>query len=134
MRWIAALALIAVHTTAAAEAQVQAAQPVCSAPALLGDIRNVSCGLVATGSTQRFRFRVTFLGGHDDTKAAIEPSLDGKAMTCDPGSKTSLFGEDGEVSLDCRFSMARDAGTRHAFEVAVLWSHAQYKDFAFAAE
>ena len=33
----------------------------------------------------------------------LSPSLADTPLVCDKGSKTSLMGEDGEVSLDCGF-------------------------------
>ena len=63
--------------------------------------------------------------------ASITPSLDDVPLACDKGSKISLMGEDGDVSLDCRFSMAEKPGTKKVLRVKVSWSHAQYVDFEF---
>ncbi len=108
--------------------------PSCQAPAAAGDSRDITCAIAASGRPQRFRFTVSFLGGHDDTRASIQPALDGVPIDCAPGSKTSLFGEDGEVSLHCDFSVQDNAGKTHVVAMAVLWSHAQYKDFALVAQ
>ncbi|MEP6501788.1 MAG: hypothetical protein ABJD97_00530 [Betaproteobacteria bacterium] len=96
-----------------------------------GDIRVVTCTLPAR---RMHRFTVNFAGGHDDTSASLAATLDGQPATCDADSKTSLFGEDGDVSLQCRIAAAGGADTPHALVVTVLWSHAQYRDFVFAAE
>lgn len=75
------------------------------------------------------RFKAHFSGGHDDTKASMSASIDGDSVECEPGSKTRLFGEEGDVSLECVFSVAGGANQLRVLKVAVLWSHAQYRDF-----
>jgi hypothetical protein len=106
----------------------------CETKPSLGDIREVSCPLTASGNAQRFRFKANFSGGHDDTRAAMSATLKGAPLACDAGSKTSLFGEDGDVSLECRFSMTEKAGTELVLRMTIRWSHAQYTDFEFGAE
>ena len=96
-----------------------------------GDIRVVTCRVPA-GRPHRFTAR--FSGGHDDTSASLSATLDGQATGCDAGSKMSLFAEDGDVSLHCRITAGATAAGVHTLVVTVLWSHAQYRDFAFAAE
>ncbi len=91
----------------------------------------IQCQIAASATPQRLRFKVNFSGGHDDTMAFMTPSLDDAPLDCDKGSKISLMGEDGDVSLDCRFSMAEKPGTKKVLRVKVLWSHAQYVDFEF---
>ena len=56
-------------------------------------------------------------------------TLNEAPLVCENGSKTSLMGEDGDVSLECKFSIAGKAGTRQVLKVKLLWSHAQYTDF-----
>ncbi len=53
-------------------------------------------------------------------------TLDGAPLLCDAGSKTRLFGEDGDVSLECRFQIKAKAGVKLLLGVTLLWSHAQY--------
>lgn len=98
-----------------------------------GDFRNISCPLNVSSTPQRFRFKVDFSGGHDDTMASMTLSLDGAPLACEQGSKTQLMGEDGDISLECRFSLPDAAGTKRTLGVAVKWSHAQYTDFELAA-
>ncbi len=98
------------------------------------DSMEVKCPLEPSAAAQRYRFKVNFSGGHDDTKASIAPALNGAPLVCGEGSKTSLFGEDGEVSLECRFSIAAKSAAGQAFDVLVSWSHAQYTDFEFYLE
>lgn len=127
--------------TALASAAEPAAGAVTSAPNKLpctsqspgGDLRNISCPLNAPSAARRFRFKVDFSGGHDDTMASMALTLDGAPLACEPGSKTQLMGEDGEVSLECSFAVAAAAGAARTLTVQVKWSHAQYTDFALVA-
>jgi hypothetical protein len=96
-----------------------------------GDIRIVTCRLPAN---RGHRLTVNFGGGHDDTSASISATLDGQPTQCGAGSKTSLFAEDGDVSLSCRIDAAGDAVAVQTLVVTVLWSHAQYRDFVVVAE
>ena len=103
-----------------------------------GDFVQFSCALPRDGSARRFRFQAHFTGGHDDTSASMVLTLDDAPLACDAGSKTRLFGEDGDVSLVCRFSIAGRAGSaaggRVMLGVALLWSHAQYALTELVAE
>jgi hypothetical protein len=99
-----------------------------------GETRDVECPLNASGATQRFTFRTNFSGGHDDTTASMTATLDGLPLTCEEGSKTILMGEDGDVSLECKFSVRAKAGTRLVLTVTLSWRHAQYSDFEFRSD
>lgn len=101
----------------------------CESLAAAGDTRDISCPLNASGTLQRFRFKANFSGGHDDTIASMTPSLDGVPLACEEGSKTSLMGEEGDVNLECKFSITQSAGTDHVLTVALSWGHALYTDF-----
>ena len=96
-----------------------------------GDIRVLTC---AMASSRTHHLTVNFGGGHDDTSASLSVTVDGRPADCDAGSKTSLFGEDGDVSLHCRIRVGSDVDARHTLVVTVLWSHAQYRNFVFSAE
>lgn len=74
------------------------------------------------------------MGSHDDTKLAMKPTLDGKAIVCDPGSKTSSLYEDGDVVLECRFQITAKAGTNALLAVRLQWYHAQLAQTVFVAE
>jgi hypothetical protein len=100
----------------------------CESPPAPGDLREIRCPLVASGNAQRFRFKANFSGGHDDTRASLKASLDDSPLACDPDSKTSLFGEEGDISLECGFSMTGNADRVHILTVTLLWSHTQYMD------
>lgn len=99
------------------------AAPRCEAPDTPGDYREVSCALPA--SAQKLRFVARFSGGHDDTQAWLEASLDGEPLACAPGSKPRLIGEDGNVFIDCRVALVEGSAARK-LEIALKWSHAQY--------
>ena len=91
-----------------------------------GDFVQFSCTLTARDPEQRWRFEADFAGGHDDTSASMVVTLDDEPIECERGSKTRLFGEDGNVGLVCRFRVRRPAGAASVLGVALLWSHAQY--------
>jgi hypothetical protein len=130
MRSVAAMML----ALAAAGAGPAAAQgkPACDSQAPGYDSHDIKCTLDGSGTTRRYRFKASFGGSHDDTTASITPTLDGAPLACDKGSKTSTQGEDGEVSLECRFSLA-EPGTKR-LGVRVQWRHAQYKDFELRSD
>lgn len=102
----------------------------CTSQSPGGDLRNISCTLNAPSAARHFRFKVDFSGGHDDTMASMALKLDGAPLACEPGSKTRLMGEDGDVSLECSFSVPDAASSARTLTVLVKWSHAQYTDFA----
>jgi hypothetical protein len=102
----------------------------CQPMETMGDYQILSCDLPKRAAGQHFRFRAMFSGGHDDTVASlVSTRLDGQPLVCAPGSKTRLEGEDGDVSLECRFDVAAQ-GAATNFEVQVRWSHAQYEGHA----
>lgn len=88
--------------------------------------QQVSCVLDRPATA--FRFRANFSGGHDDTKASMTVTVDGTPHRCDDGSKTSLIGEDGDVSLECMISFAKAPPMRRVLGVTLLWYHAEYVD------
>jgi len=103
-----------------------AAEPRCTAHPGFGDLLDVECRV---DPSKRYVFEVDFAGGHDDTSASMSLSLGEQPLACEPGSKTSLFGEDGDVSLTCAFTPAAQDGTMRA---SVRWSHARYIGFGLA--
>ena len=106
----------------------------CQPKETMGDYQILSCELPNRTSDQHFRFRANFSGGHDDTVASLDAiHLDGQPLVCAPGSKARLEGEDGDVSLECRFEVAAKDAARN-FEVQVRWSHAQYEGHALTRE
>lgn len=131
MRSIVALAWILQGlAVAAAVGPVQAQNKgQCESLVSPGDTRDIKCALSASGTVQRYRFRANFSGSHDDTTASMTATLNGSPLVCEQGSKTSLRFEDGDVSLECRFSISQTSGTQSVLAVSLLWSHAQYTDF-----
>jgi hypothetical protein len=105
----------------------------CEARPQGNDALQVTCPLGRSASVQRFRFTANFSGGHDDTTASMTPTLDGASLACEPGSKTSLIGEDGDVSVDCAFTVGEAPGTTRVLQVLLKWRHAQYTDFSLVA-
>lgn len=110
------------------------AQPRCEAPPAPGDRRDIACKLSATTTPRQMRFTANFSGSHDDTMASMTATLDGAALACDAGSKTDLMGEDGDVSLHCRFTLIAPAGAERVLRVALSWRHAQYTGFELEAD
>lgn len=98
------------------------------------DWREITCALPASASPKRFSFRAMFTGGHDDTSASIAPELDGQPFACGEGSKLSLFGEDGNVSLSCQFDRSAFPAAGAKLKVLIKWSHAEFADYEFSAE
>ncbi|MFT3931612.1 MAG: hypothetical protein QM709_15085 [Spongiibacteraceae bacterium] len=105
----------------------------CSTTAQTYDSRVVQCQFPKAAVTQKLTFRANFSGGHDDTKADIEPFIDDIPLKCDEGSKTNLFGEDGDVSLWCSFSIRDHAKSNGIFTIRVKWSHAEYTNYEMTA-
>lgn len=107
-------------------------RPSCESHAPRWDRRDIRCPMSASGIVRHFRFTARFSGSHDDTTASLRPTIDGAPLACDTGSKTELMGEDGDVSLECRFSVS--AGPTQVLRVMLSWHHAEYTDFEFESE
>lgn len=138
------LAICAVHASIATSAQAQTpagATPgtslkaaVCGETDRMMDWREITCTLPAGATPQRFSFRAMFTGGHDDTSASIAPELDGQPFACGDGSKLSLFGEDGNVSVFCQFDRSALPAAGARLKVLIKWSHAEFADYEFSGE
>jgi hypothetical protein len=98
----------------------------CEAKLVSWNRHEYQCPLATDGKERRLRFKADFSGGHDDTEASMALTLDGVAVACSQGSKTSLFGEDGDVSLECRLMLAGAAGTKRMLGATVKFSHAEF--------
>ncbi len=92
------------------------------------------CRLDPAVAARSLRFKVFFSGSHDDTRATLEATLNGAPLDCADGSKTNTEGEDGEVSLDCRFTVAGNPAAHDVLRVALRWHHAQYMGFELKAD
>lgn len=108
--------------------QTMAAELTCSIQSQAFDSQEIACAIPVATEFQHFEFVARFSGGHDDTRASIEPAIDGKPLSCSPDSKLELFGEYGDVSVYCRFTVPSSKNSS-ALSVTIRWSHAQYTDF-----
>ncbi len=84
------------------------------------------CALDGAAAPQRVHVKLHLTGSHDDTTATLDVALGDAPVACESGSKTSTEGEDGDVTLDCRFTAAVGPGPATALRVAAKWFHAQY--------
>jgi hypothetical protein len=112
-----------------ATGQAAPAGPACSVESQTYDSKTVLCVIAPGESPRRFEFMARFSGGHDDTSASIETFLDGQALGCDADSKKSLFGEDGDVKLFCRFAVSAPSPSESRLKATIRWNHAQYTDY-----
>ena len=128
--WLAAAAA----TAAVAVGAPGEENPACESQSPGGDFVEFRCPLPTRGTEQRWRFQADFAGGHDDTSASMTLRLDDAPLECEAGSKTRLFGEDGDVSLVCRFRAREARGASPTLAVALQWSHAQYVRTALVDE
>ena len=93
------------------------------------DSHDVACVIPGSGQARRFRFKATFAGGHDDTLVSIHPSLGDVELACEDGSKTRSFAEDGDIALQCDFTVVGPASVDAKFKATIRWSHAQFTAF-----
>lgn len=96
-----------------------------------GDTIDFTCPL---GVGQNYTFRAHFTGSHDDTVLSLKAALDGETVACAEGSKTESRFEDGDISLECRFSIANAAGVTSVLGVMLKWHHAQYTGFELGVD
>ena len=84
------------------------------------------CPLTVNSEAQQpMLFKADFSGSHDDTRLSMNLSLDGVPVACNQNSKTSLLGEDGNVSLECHFALDGTPGTKRMLGVLIQIWHAQ---------
>ena len=110
------------------------AQPRCEASAAGREKLDVACSLPEPATGKRYRFTAHFSGSHDDTRLSMVVTLEGAPLACEPGSKTDLTGEDGDVSLQCIVPAAAQVVTTRALQVRLAWWHALYTHFELSAE
>jgi hypothetical protein len=120
--WANVMCLLAVTAGSSAAAEVLT----CDTQSAGWDRHEYRCPLTANGTEQRLRFKADFSGGHDDTEASIAFTLDGAPLACSQGSKTNLFGEDGDISLECNLSVTGPPGTKRMLGATVKFSHAEF--------
>jgi hypothetical protein len=83
------------------------------------------CPVTINTVGQKMHFKADFSGSHDDTRLSMTFSLDGVPVECSPDSKTSLIGEDGNVSLECHFVPGGTPGTKSVLNAIVQIWHAE---------
>jgi hypothetical protein len=120
--WVHVMLVLAVTAGSAGAAEVLT----CNTQSAGWDRHEYNCPLTANGTEQRLRFKADFSGGHDDTEASIAFTLDGAPLACSQGSKTSLFGEDGDISLECYLALTGPPGTKRLLGATVKFSHAEF--------
>jgi hypothetical protein len=98
----------------------------CEPPTLGRDKLSVVCALDDAAAPQRIHIQVHLTGSHDDTTASMEVAIGDAPIDCDAGSKTSTEGEDGDVTLDCRFTPSVRPGAAAVLRASAKWYHAQY--------
>lgn len=138
-RLVAAFALsLPLWCTGAFPSEALGAEPPgrCTAVRVPADSQDVTCVLDPATLGQPLRFVAAFAGSHDDTRLKLDATLDGEPLTCADGSRTSLFAEDGEVHLDCRFRAvaAKNSGAPPVLKVALTVHHAQFVSSSLAPE
>jgi hypothetical protein len=127
--WVDVMLMLAVTTGSACAAEVLT----CDTQSVGWDRHEYRCPLTANGTEQRLRFKADFSGGHDDTEASMVMTLDGVPLACSKGSKTSLFGEDGDISLECHLALTGPPGTKRLLGATLKFRHAEFVAFELSA-
>ena len=98
---------IAALACAAAPAFAQSAPDTgpCQRELQPGDMHEFICPLKAYPAAQKFHFVARVSGGHDDSSSLLAVSHGDQDVACAPGSKVGSEGEDGDITLDCRFTL-----------------------------
>lgn len=96
--------------------------PACDVKYTAFESRDVTCALDPKQHAGPWLFKVDFSGGHDDTLATMVVKVDDKPLACEGGGKLRLEGEDGDVSLLCRFP----GPTSGTLQATVKFSHAEW--------
>lgn len=102
---IAALACAAAAGFAPAFAQSAPDTGPCQRELQPGDMHEFTCPLKAYPTAQKFHFVARVSGGHDDSSSLLAVSHGDQDVACAPGSKVGSEGEDGDITLDCRFTL-----------------------------
>jgi hypothetical protein len=110
------------------------AVPSCQVTAKTRASQSIQCDLRASNPTTSFLLKVNFSGSHDDTRLSMEPLLNGKPLTCAPGSLLSSEFEDGDISLVCKFSLPPGTDTARLLSANFKWFHAEYVDYELAID
>jgi len=122
--WRAGAAMICLFTMGAGTAFAEEVL-ICQTHATNWKWQEFRCPLTINKEGQKMLFKADFSGSHDDTRLSMTLSLDGVPVACSQNSKTSLLGEDGNVSLECHFAPGGTAGTKRTLGAVIQIWHAQ---------
>lgn len=115
------LALLA--STAVASA---ATAPSCQATTLNDEEGQAVCTLPASAGVREVQFIARFLGSHDDSEVSLRlVQLNDLPFECRADSKTQSRFEDGEVALDCGFTVPPTL-SEHRLSVKISLHHLQF--------
>jgi hypothetical protein len=92
--------------------------------------REVTCAIAPSSAPRTYRLAASFTGSHDDTQLELRALLNEQPLTCAEGSKTASVGEDGEVTLECRFVAPAQNATQ-VLKAVLTFRHAEYASVAF---
>jgi hypothetical protein len=99
----ASLMLALLASTAAAAAT---SAPSCQTVTLNDEEGEAVCTLPASTTVREVRFKARFLGSHDDSEVSLRlTKLNDLPVACSADSKITSRFEDGEVTLDCGFTV-----------------------------
>lgn len=82
-----------------------------------------ACPLPTFTSAQQAHVKVELSGGHDDSLATLALQHNGKTLSCAQGNKTESEGEDGDIVLECRFTLPADVLTAPSNLAVTLVAH-----------
>lgn len=132
---IAALACAAASAFAPAFAQSAPDTGPCQRELQPGDIHEFSCPLKAYSAAQKFHFVARVSGGHDDSSSLLTVRHGEQDVACEPGSKVASEGEDGDITLDCRFTLPASAlKAPGQLAVKLKASHVFFENHSLKAE
>lgn len=97
----------------------------------------LACHGPKDGGAKGVRIEVRFGGFHDDSRVAIALEAGGQPVRCRPEDRTTLSGEDGdegEVTLTCRFDAASVPHGANPVTVRVDLHHAEFAGAAWVTE
>lgn len=116
------LVLLAPLSSVAAHSSASVA---CASVTLNDQQAEAVCTVPATSVAKVVRFKAHFLGSHDDSTVSLQSTeLNGLAVTCRAGSKTTSRFEDGEVTLDCLFITVAGSSSQQV-KVKIALHHLQ---------
>lgn len=95
------------------------------------------CHAPKGGGANGARIEVRFGGFHDDSRVSLVLEAGGQPVPCRPDDRTSLSGEDGdegEVTLTCRFDAATVMRGANSVTVRIDLHHAEFAGAAWVTD